>query len=403
MNDPLASATTESTTTAAKPAAAGRCGNCGTALLGPYCYVCGQPKKGWIRKISGIAADFLDTVFDLDSRIPRTLGPLYFKPGFLTCEYFEGRRVRYVTPLRLYFFLSVIAFFALGVLTPIASDAGGNAFQIELGEDPARPSERADELRAALAALEKQRTNMPVAAFAAAEQAIKGQLADLEQADQDAGPASPPTPSGAPNPRLAGASRADDPDDPNPHRLTFFGSKPWHPETNPLRVDWLGVDGNRWLNAQVGVIATNLQTARKHPDRLVNQMLAKAPQVLFVLLPVFALLLKLMFLFKRRLYMEHLIVALHSHSFLSLSILLIAALSALAALLPEGSAGLRLVGLVEGLAWAWIPLNLLIAHKRIYRQGWFFTLLKFSMIGLCYTVLISLGMVLNVVLSLATL
>lgn len=327
MNDPLATAS-ESTTTAAAPPAASRCGNCDTVLLGPYCYRCGQPKKGWIRKISGIFADFLDTVFDLDSRLARTLGPLYFKPGLLSCEYFAGRRVRYVTPLRLYFFLSVVAFFALGVLTPIASETDGKGIQIELGEDP---------------------------------------------------------------------------NGPNPNNLTFFNSRPWHPETNPLRVDWLGAGGNRWLNTQVGVIATNLQTARKHPDRLVNQMLAKAPQVLFVLLPVFALLLKLMFLFKRRLYMEHMIVALHSHSFLSLSILLIAALSALAAVLPEGGFGARLIGLAEGLAWAWIPLNLLIAHKRIYRQGWFFTLLKFSAIGLCYTVLLSLGMVLNVVLSLATL
>ena len=42
-----------------------------------------------------------------------------------------------------------------------------------------------------------------------------------------------------------------------------------------------------------------------------------------VLLPVFALMLKIVYAFKRRLYMEHLIVALHSHAFLCLTLLLL--------------------------------------------------------------------------------
>ena len=40
----------------------------------------------------------------------RTLWPLFTKPGYLTLEYLAGRRVRYVTPMRLYLFLSIIAF-----------------------------------------------------------------------------------------------------------------------------------------------------------------------------------------------------------------------------------------------------------------------------------------------------
>ena len=40
---------------------------------------------------------------------------------------------------------------------------------------------------------------------------------------------------------------------------------------------------------------------------------------MFVLIPLFALLLKLFYVFRRRLYMEHLIVALHSHAFLFLA------------------------------------------------------------------------------------
>jgi hypothetical protein len=95
---------------AAHPAPHARCGNCGAELCGPYCHVCGQPIKGAIRPLASLLHDMADTLLNLDSRIFRTLLPLLLRPGFLTNEYFAGRRVRYVTPFRLYFFLSVASF-----------------------------------------------------------------------------------------------------------------------------------------------------------------------------------------------------------------------------------------------------------------------------------------------------
>ncbi len=66
-----------------------------------------------IRPLSGMLHDVADTIFNIDSRVFHSLLPLYFRPGFLTREYFAGRRTRYVTPFRLYFFLSVLAFFTI--------------------------------------------------------------------------------------------------------------------------------------------------------------------------------------------------------------------------------------------------------------------------------------------------
>ena len=85
-----------------------KCGNCGTELLGETCYQCGQPTKGLVRQFSSIMGDFLDTVLNIDSRVFRTMGPLIFKPGYLTQEYFSGRRIRFVSPVRLFFFLAVL-------------------------------------------------------------------------------------------------------------------------------------------------------------------------------------------------------------------------------------------------------------------------------------------------------
>ena len=84
-------------------------------MHGPYCYACGQPEKGMIRQLASVLSDVLDTVFNIDSRVFRSLLPLYFRPGYLTLEYFAGRRVRYVTPFRLFFFLCLVAFFAIQI------------------------------------------------------------------------------------------------------------------------------------------------------------------------------------------------------------------------------------------------------------------------------------------------
>src|SRR5207342_2044633 len=93
----------------------------------------GQPTKGLIRQFSAIIGDFADTVLNIDSRIIHTVGPLLFKPGFLSLEYFAGRRVRYVSPVRLLFFIGVVTFLFAQWLTPdmpnqIVFDSDGNEF-----------------------------------------------------------------------------------------------------------------------------------------------------------------------------------------------------------------------------------------------------------------------------------
>ncbi len=87
------------------------CQNCGTPLLGPHCYKCGQPVNGLVRHFSSIMGDFADSVLNIDARVFRTLWPLLARPGYLTREYFAGHRVRYVSPVRLFVFLSIATFF----------------------------------------------------------------------------------------------------------------------------------------------------------------------------------------------------------------------------------------------------------------------------------------------------
>jgi hypothetical protein len=60
------------------------CLNCGTKLLGPFCYYCGQPDKNFLRFFPVLMRELLEDFLDFDSRFMRTMKPLLVQPGTLT-------------------------------------------------------------------------------------------------------------------------------------------------------------------------------------------------------------------------------------------------------------------------------------------------------------------------------
>jgi hypothetical protein len=181
-----------------------------------------------------------------------------------------------------------------------------------------------------------------------------------------------------------------------------FGEHPWDADKNPIAIAWLPQFANGWLNALAARMQINLVKVHANPRLLFDTFLQTLPQTLFVLLPVFAVLLKLVYLFKRRLYMEHLIVALHSHAFLCLALLAEVGLAALRDWSGAGffDAASQILRIALAL---WIPLYLLLMQKRVYAQGWPMTALKFSVLGVLYLALISIGVVLNLLVNLVSL
>ncbi|SNS45510.1 Protein of unknown function [Ekhidna lutea] len=92
------------------------CKNCETKLDKgfKYCPRCGQEHKDKVVHFKQFILDFLGDYFTFDSLIIRSVRPLIFKPGFLTNEFIAGRRVRYIPPLRMFIFISIIFFLILG-------------------------------------------------------------------------------------------------------------------------------------------------------------------------------------------------------------------------------------------------------------------------------------------------
>lgn len=111
---------------ATAPAAGyGVCTNCGLARRGEYCAHCGQRAVRGRLTVPAIAHQVANDVLNLDRGILFTALELTRRPGDAIRDYVQGRRVRYVGPVK-YFVLTVaLTTFAttqLGVLDVLASD-----------------------------------------------------------------------------------------------------------------------------------------------------------------------------------------------------------------------------------------------------------------------------------------
>jgi len=377
----------------ADPAPARRCENCGSPLYGEHCFHCGQPTKGLVRHFSSILGDFFDTVLNIDSRVIRTIGPLLVRPGYLSLEYFAGRRVRYVTPMRLFLFMSLVAFFAVQLAVDFGDDNDGKRGDggIHIGAskqdsfDSATTVAEVEKARDELVAeLRKQRNEIPdvPGARVSMDVAISQVQAKAERRIGELRGAA--AAGKAPAKVAPGRGYRD-------FNLRIFNDKPWDPVANPVAFGWLPEAVNHSLNRRIKR-AIDVAKSDDAQASIGKAMFNVLPQTLLVMMPIFALMLKLAYLFKRRLYMEHLIVALHSHSFIALAVILVMGESFLLGLVPADGFVATLLNWIRGLTIAWIPLYLLVMQKRVYGQGWPMTLAKYAVLGMCYSVLASFAL-----------
>ncbi len=86
------------------------CANCAAELTGPFCANCGQEHQEAEPSLGHVLRDLWDDVIKIDGKVLTTLKLLFTQPGQLTLEYFEGRRIRHVTPFKLYLTLSAVYF-----------------------------------------------------------------------------------------------------------------------------------------------------------------------------------------------------------------------------------------------------------------------------------------------------
>jgi len=328
----------------------GICTNCGARLVGPVCHQCGQTVDTYHRPLVTLLGELLDGLFSLDGRAARTVPNLLLRPGRVTRRYLQGARARFVQPFKLYIVASLLFF----LVTPLV---GG--FETAPVEDPASEEAIAaaredlgavqEELAARRApeAAEAIRTRTD-AALAEAQSSVDG--AELD-ADANADEAADPAEDAAASEAGAGADAfgEDESETAAPDHLNLMFTGPnGEPLVTPedVREALLPEDFGRadetsspyWLRAW---LAEKLERAIAEPDRLWREAAAWVPRVMFVLVPVFALLLSVVYAWRRRFfYFDHLIVALHFHAamFIAMTVfslvdLLVAGIGALAMLI----------------------------------------------------------------------
>jgi uncharacterized membrane protein len=172
-----------------------------------------------------------------------------------------------------------------------------------------------------------------------------------------------------------------------------FNDEPWDRETNPLIIPFLPDGVNDWINDEIEESPQKGREIEANPNLITDKIFELLPATMFVLLPIVALLLKFWYLFAKKYYVEHLIFALHNHSFIFVVLLIIMLVNTYAGWRDPGETGgwTTAANAVNAAFGIWVPVYMLISLKRVYRQGWLLTLLKYSCIGISYVTLLLLA------------
>ncbi|NHZ98954.1 DUF3667 domain-containing protein [Massilia sp. CCM 8734] len=114
---------------------ASSCANCGAALTGPFCHLCGQHAHVH-KSLLHLGEEVLHGILHFDAKGWRTIPMLVAKPGELTRRYIDGQRTRFVSPLALFLFLVFFLFF-------VASLSSGPT-RVNMSDPAARAEARAE-------------------------------------------------------------------------------------------------------------------------------------------------------------------------------------------------------------------------------------------------------------------
>jgi hypothetical protein len=331
------------------------CENCDALLTGRWCSQCGQAAIDYRRSFRHVIVDALDSFLNFESKFFATIGWLIARPWHLTNQFLAGRRVRYVHPLRLYLLVSILFFFVV------------NYWAKSIHADPSKLS---TEDRADIAA-ELNDPDIPPAVKARIRGALdaKGRTQPEAQTSPSPQTAVTPQPSviGSPPPSVTSPSPTGD-----------FGPLVQFDKPPSDRFE-------KWLEQRAK------EKMGEHGSKMalfIATLFSNLPYMMLCCIPLFALVLKVLYVRKRIFYIDHLVYALHIHSFAYLAIMLIVLITlGLNRSIPGAFAGWIIAAL-----WITFAAQIFLSIRRVYRQGWFFTVFKFFAGGFAYLIVLAIAL-----------
>jgi len=341
------------------------CANCGQPLAGEYCAACGQRHEPHVHTVGHFAAEAFESISHADSRVWRTLLYLLIRPGFLTREFFAGRRVRYLPPFRLYLVISVVFFLVVG-LGGGEDKSDPDLIKLDSPEEVAKVNAIADQIATKKIGpiSDEQSAKLADELHAIAQQ----QAANLKA--RHAAPAK-------------GTRDADDDDDANdPKKIDlmtgpgvengiekFCGDFRASAAKEPAKTDANRRSVLRWCRKFEAGGAGAIGEGIAH----------NIPRAMFVFLPLLALCMKLMYWRPKRYYVEHLLFLVHNHAF----VFLVTAIVMLIGLIPFVGDNAWPLYWAAFIYMAWYIYR---AMRNVYNQGRGLTIIKYLTLGYLYFV-----------------
>lgn len=322
------------------------CENCGTQLTGRYCAQCGQAAVDYRRSSRHVILDVLDSFLNWDSKFFATIALLIVKPWRLTNEFLAGKRVRHVHPLRLYLLASILFFFVVNYWAKSIPQA-----------------QLSDKDRAEIKA-ELKNEDLPPEARDKIEQALN--LDSPAPGPTSATPAVPKPPGSPPQ----ASAKTDQSLNKKSEPAFFQSGKPQSPMEKWFEERAKEKFGEHGENAKALIIT------------LINNL----PGMMLCCVPLFAFVLKVLYIRRKIFYIDHLIYALHIHTLAYLGIMLI-----VGATIGLNRVAPNMTGWIA-VAWVVFAAQILISIRRVYRQGWFISIFKFLFGGLAYLIVLAVGL-----------
>lgn len=339
-----------------------RCPNCDTWMSegGAYCPGCGQKYSTGKVTVKALLQEAFEAIFNFESRTYKTFFHL-FLPGRLTNEYFKGRHRRYISPLRLFLLMAILHF---AVLAFVLNVTGGNDMQkIERAQERmAFRSELGTELDTLIADI-KSRYFPENAQVEAAFDSLVQHLA-IESNDS-----------------------------------TLIGNLDFFPyEGGQYRVptvDIYRLNPDQFLDKYKVEGFFNRMVVRQEL-KMMNQVgslagyfLSKLTWMALLMMPALALILKLIYIRRKRFYVEHLIFSFHYHAFAFLLISITALLDL----------WLHTDGILTGIGFLLVLLYLYLAMYAVYKQRIVKTFIKFNLLNFTYIILFTVFLTLTLMVS----
>jgi Protein of unknown function (DUF3667) len=368
------------------------CENCGAQLEGHWCAKCGQPAIDYRRSFRHVLADLLNEFLNWDSKFFATIGLLLARPWKLTNEFLAGHRVRYVHPLRLYLLASILFFFAAtyGIKSvhfqPLELSPNTRAqifgelerqnvapevrqkIEQAFGGEPISPEKRA--------ALEEQLKNENLSKVA--RDAIQQRL---EHGD----------PSPNVRAKLNDALKDLSPDVRTKVEESLKKAQEkaviFEPDENDKPRVETGSDKNASTPFEKWIEARAKEKMGEHGTKMglfIATLFSNLPYMMLCCIPLFAFVLKILYIRRHIFYIDHLVYALHIHTFAYTGVMLIV----LATIGLNHIAPGATTGWIIALLWMAFVVQIFLSIRRVYRQGWFISIFKFLFGGFAYLIVL---------------